>query len=35
VGARVDVVDHLVLDHFVSGEAEHDVHATAGLLVRF
>jgi len=35
VGARIDVVDHLVLDHFVSGEAEHDVHATAGLLVRF
>jgi hypothetical protein len=35
VGARVDVVDHLVLDHFVSGETEHDVHATAGLLVRF
>jgi hypothetical protein len=35
VGARVDVVDHLVLDHFASGDAEHDVHATAGLLVRF
>jgi hypothetical protein len=35
VGARIDVVDHLVLDHFVSGDAEHDVHATAGLLVRF
>jgi hypothetical protein len=35
VGARVDVVDHLVLDHFASGETEHDVHATAGLLVRF
>jgi len=35
VGARVDVVDHLVLDHFVSGDAEHDVHASAGLLVRF
>ncbi len=35
VGARVDVVDHLVLDHFASGDTEHDVHATAGLLVRF
>lgn len=35
VGARVDVVDHLVLDHFASGETEHDIHATAGLLVRF
>jgi hypothetical protein len=35
VGARVDVVDHLVLDHFASGDSEHDVHATAGLLVRF
>jgi hypothetical protein len=35
VGARVDVVDHLVLDHLASGETEHDVHATAGLLVRF
>jgi hypothetical protein len=35
VGARVDVVDHLVLDQFASGDTEHDVHATAGLLVRF
>lgn len=35
VGARVDVVDHLVVDHFLSGKAEHDIHATAGLLVRF
>jgi len=35
VGARVDVVDHLVLDQFLSGKTEHDVHATAGLLVRF
>jgi hypothetical protein len=35
VGARVDVVDHLVIDHYVSGDAEHDVHATAGFLVRF
>jgi len=35
VGARVDVVDHLVLDHFLTGDNEHDVHATAGFLVRF
>ena len=35
VGARVDVVDHLVLDQFLTGKTEHDVHATAGLLVRF
>jgi len=35
VGARVDVVDHLVTDHFLTGDAEHDIHATAGFLVRF
>ena len=35
VGARVDVIDHLVLDHFVSGKSEHDIHVTAGLLVGF
>ena len=35
VGARVDVVDHLVTDQFLSGDAEHDIHATAGFLVRF
>lgn len=35
VGARVDVVDHLVLDQFLTNKTEHDVHATAGLLVRF
>ncbi len=35
VGGRVEVVDHLVVDHFVSGQAEHDIHATAGFLVRF
>jgi hypothetical protein len=29
------VVDHLVLDQFVSGKAEHDVHATGGVLIRF
>jgi len=35
VGARVDVADHLVLDHYLSGDAEHDLHVTGGLLVRF
>jgi opacity protein-like surface antigen len=35
VGARVDIVDHLVLDQFLTGRTEHDVHATAGLLVGF
>jgi hypothetical protein len=35
VGARVDVVDHLVTEQFLSGKAEHDIHATAGFLVRF
>jgi hypothetical protein len=35
VGARVDVVDHLVIDQFLTQDTEHDVHATAGLLVRF
>jgi hypothetical protein len=35
VGARVDVIDHLVLDHFISGKSEHNLHVTAGLLVGF
>ena len=35
VGGRVDVVDHLVTDHWLTGKAEHDIHATAGFLVRF
>ena len=35
LGARVDVVDHLVLDHFLSGESEHNVQVTAGFLVGF
>jgi hypothetical protein len=29
------VIDHLVLDHFLSGRSEHDIHVTAGLLVGF
>ncbi len=35
LGLRVDVTDHLVLDHFLTEDNEHDVHATAGFLVRF
>ena len=35
LGARVDVVDHLVLDRFLSGKSEHDIQVTAGLLVGF
>lgn len=35
IGGRIDVVDHLVTDHFLTGDAEHDVHVTAGFLVRF
>jgi hypothetical protein len=35
LGARVDVVDHLVFNQFLSGRDEHDVHATGGVLVRF
>jgi hypothetical protein len=35
VGGRIEVVDHLVPDHFLTGKAEHDLHATAGFLVRF
>jgi hypothetical protein len=35
LGARVDVIDHLVLDHFLSGKSEHNIHVTAGFLVGF
>ena len=35
LGLRVDVVDHLVIDHFLSGDSEHDIHATAGFMVGF
>lgn len=35
IGARVDAVDYLVLDHFLSGGSEHDVHLTGGAFVRF
>lgn len=35
IGARVDVIDHLVLDHFLSGRSEHNVQVTGGFLVGF
>jgi hypothetical protein len=35
LGARIDVVDHLVLDHYLSGKSEHNIHVTAGFLVGF
>jgi hypothetical protein len=35
LGARVDAVDHLVFNQFLSGHDEHDVHITGGALVRF
>jgi len=35
IGARVDAVDHLVFDNFLTGHDEHDVHVTGGAFVRF
>jgi hypothetical protein len=35
VGARVDAVDYLVFDNFLTGQDEHDVHITGGAFVRF
>jgi hypothetical protein len=35
LGARVDAVDHLVFDNFLTGRDEHDVHLTGGAFVRF
>ena len=35
LGARVDAVDHLVFDNFLTGRDEHDVHVTGGAFVRF
>jgi hypothetical protein len=34
VGARLEVADRIVPDHFLSGETEHDVHLRAGLAFR-
>jgi hypothetical protein len=35
LGARVDAVDHLVFNNFLTGQDEHDVHITGGAFVRF
>jgi hypothetical protein len=35
LGARVDAVDHLVFNNFLTGRDEHDVHITGGAFVRF
>ena len=35
LGARVDAVDHLVFNNFLTGRDEHDVHLTGGAFVRF
>jgi hypothetical protein len=35
LGARVDAVDYLVFDNFLTGRNEHDVHLTGGAFVRF
>jgi hypothetical protein len=35
VGLRVDAADYVVVDQYLSGRTEHDVHATGGVLVRF
>jgi hypothetical protein len=35
IGARVDAVDYLVFDNFLTGHDEHDVHLTGGAFVRF
>jgi hypothetical protein len=35
VGMRVEGVDYFIPDFFLNGKSEHDVHVTAGLLVRF
>jgi hypothetical protein len=35
LGARVDAIDYLVFDNFLTGRDEHDVHLTGGAFVRF
>lgn len=34
VGARLEVIDRIVVDHFLSGGTEHDVHVRAGVTFR-
>jgi len=35
LGVRLEVVDHVETDNFVTGKTEHDVQASAGFIVRF
>ena len=35
LGARVDAMDYVVFDNFLTGKTEHDVHVTGGALIRF
>jgi hypothetical protein len=35
LGARVDAIDYLVFNNFLTGRDEHDVHITGGAFVRF
>ena len=35
LGARVDAIDYLVFNNFLTGQDEHDVHVTGGAFVRF
>jgi hypothetical protein len=35
LGARVDAIDYLVFNNFLTGRDEHDVHVTGGAFVRF
>src|SRR5262249_38607114 len=34
VGARLEVLDRIVIDHFLSGRTEHDLHVRAGVTFR-
>jgi hypothetical protein len=35
LGARVDAMDYVVFDSFLTGRTEHDVHVTGGAFIRF
>jgi hypothetical protein len=35
LGARVDAMDYVVFDNFLTGKTEHDVHVTGGAFIRF
>lgn len=34
VGVRIEVVDHILPDHFLTGKTEHDIHVRGGFLFR-